>query len=464
MRMTLAKTSHQYFFGIYFSHYIKYPSAPFHKEFFLMTEDESIKTAIILAFRGCAKSTIVTLSYPLWAILGNLQKKFVVIIGQTQRQARQHLANIKRELEANQLLQKDLGPFKEEETDWGAYSLVLPWYDARISAVSMEQTIRGMRHGEHRPDLIICDDIEDINTVRTRDGRNKIFDWITGEVIPAGDKNTKIIFIGNLLHEDSLIMRLKEKIENKELNGIFKQIPLIDDNENITWLGKYPNKDAVEAEKKKIASDKAWHREYLLRILPDDERVIQRDWIQYYDDFPRDRKYQYINTGVDLAISEKDSADFTAMVSARVYGYHEKTKIYILPDIVNKRINCRDTIFQIRGLYQAHGSGWYGKFYIESIGYQTALIEILKSMHLPVEEFLVHGQDKRSKLAAVSSFIQDGTILFPRHGAEVLIDQLVNFGIEKYDDLADAFAMVALKSLDRAYHACKIATSRANMW
>lgn len=459
MRMTLAKMSHQYFFGIYFSHYIKYPSAPFHKEIFSLTEDEDIKTAIILAFRGCAKSTIVTLSYPLWAILGNLQKKFIVIIGQTQRQARQHLSNIKRELESNVLLKKDLGPFQEEDNEWGAYSLVLPWYDARISAVSMEQTIRGMRHGEHRPDLIICDDIEDINSVRTKEGRDKIFDWITGEVIPAGNPNTKMVFIGNLLHDDSLLMRFKERIENKELAGIFKQIPLIDDNENIAWPGKYPDMVAIEAEKKKIGSESAFQREYMLRIISDLDRVIKKDYIQYYDELPKENLIATF-TGVDLAISEKSTADYTAMVSAKIYGYREKAKIYILPNPINDRLNFIDTVGRIKMLCNILGNSWHNKIFVEKVGYQDSLIQMLKHDGYRVEAFEVHGQDKRSRLTIISHLLQEGRVLFPRNGAELLIQQLVGFGIEKHDDLSDAFAIVVHKSIEKAFNCARIATHK----
>ena len=78
----------------------------------------------------------MTMSYPIWSILGKQQKKFVLILGLTQKQAKQHLLNLKRELESNQLLQRDLGPFEEDE-EWGSYSLVIPKLDARITAASI---------------------------------------------------------------------------------------------------------------------------------------------------------------------------------------------------------------------------------------------------------------------------------------------------------------------------------------
>ena len=48
----------------------------------------------------------------------------------------------------------------------------------------------------------------------------------------------------------------------------------------------------------------------------------------------------------------------------------------------------------------------------------------------------------------VSCFIFKGKVFFPRTGAEVLIGQLVNFGVEKYDDLADAFTLLMAKVIE----------------
>lgn len=113
VRKALAKNSHFWFFTIYFSHYISYPFAQFHNEMFSITEDINLKMAVLVAFRGSSKSTIMSLSYPIWAITGCQQKKFVLIVSQTQSQARLHLSNIKRELETNELLKMILVPFRK---------------------------------------------------------------------------------------------------------------------------------------------------------------------------------------------------------------------------------------------------------------------------------------------------------------------------------------------------------------
>jgi hypothetical protein len=137
------------------------------------------------------------------------------------------MMNLRRELENNTLLKNDLGPFQEESDEWGATSIVFSNSNARITMASSEQSVRGLRHNQHRPDLIICDDVEDIASTKTRDARNKTYQWLTSEVIPAGDKSTRLVIVGNLLHEDSLLMRIREAIEEKLIDVIFKEYPLI---------------------------------------------------------------------------------------------------------------------------------------------------------------------------------------------------------------------------------------------
>lgn len=452
VRTKLASESHKWFFILYLSHYITRPSAPFHDEIFAITENESIKNAAIVAFRGSGKSTLITLSYVIWSILGKQRKKFVLILGHTMYQAKIYMKNIKEELETNELLQADLGPF-QEENEWQAFSLVIPNYNARITCASYEQGIRGLRHRQFRPDLIICDDVEDLESVKTLESRDKTYNWLSGEVIPAGDQNTKLIVVGNLLHEDSLIMRIKKNIADGIFDGIFRAYPLIDNNQKISWPGKFPTQKETRDERQKIGSESAWQREYMLRIIPDTEKVIYPEWIHYYDTLPNieDEKndYRYAATGVDLAISTKETAHYTAMVSARIYGSGRNRMIYILPNPLNKRLSFPETIRKIKEKSKRLGNGIQTKIFIEEVAYQKAVVQKLQEEGYPAEGVSVMGQDKKARLSLVTPHLQAKRILFPKRGTEILIQQLLGFGSEKYDDLVDAFTVLILKIISR---------------
>jgi len=414
---------------------------------FRITEDTTNKLTVLIAFRGSGKSTLITLSYVIWSIVGIQQKRFVLILCQTQTQAKLHMANIKRELETNDLLKADIGPFEEVSEEWGSSTIVLSNYGARITIASTEQSIRGARHGEHRPDLVICDDVEDLTSVKTREGRDKTFQWLTGDVLPIGDQYTKIVIVGNLLHEDSLLMRLKHAIDEEKLDGQFFAYPLLSKDNEIAWTAKFPTHRDVEKLRLTIGTDSAWYREYLLRIISDADRLVHPEWIHYYEYLPSEKgtDFRLIATGIDLAISQKDSADFTAMVSAKVYGYKSDLKIYILPFPINKRLDFPQTFEQAKNLSVSLGNGKFTMLYIEDVGYQPALIQHLQSNLIPAEGVKVSGQDKRARLALITHLIKQGNILFPKKGAEELIQQLTGFGIEKHDDLADAFSLLILK-------------------
>lgn len=450
-RLAVVRRSHYWFFHYYFWHYVKFKTAEFQRKMFAMTERELLQTIAITAFRGSGKSTIMNMSFILWAILGFRQKKFILIVGRTQAQARQHHSNIRKELEENKLLERDLGPFKEIEDEWRNSCLVIPKYGAKIMAVSMDQAVRGLRHGQYRPDLIICDDIEDLDSVKTLESRDNTYRWVKGELIPAGDTETTIVFIGNLLHEDCLLKRLQREIEGRVMEGVYCEFPLLTLEGQCLWPGKYKNEAAIEAERRRIGNISAWHREYLLHILPDHDRLIHRDWIRYYKDLPvtdNDFPLCLVATGIDLAISQNDSADNTAMVSGVVYGRGEDMCIYILPNPVNERLTFLETIDRAKDIAVAVSrNGERTVLHVEDVGYQHALIEELERDGLNVVGVPPKGQDKRARLALITHLIQSGRVLFPLVGCETLITQLVGFGSERYDDLADALAILLLPIL-----------------
>ncbi|TXH01634.1 MAG: hypothetical protein E6P95_01475 [Candidatus Moraniibacteriota bacterium] len=443
VRTSITKDSFLYFFHFYYAHYVKYETADFQKEIIHYLEHSPTENLYVVAFRGSGKSTMITTAYPIWAILGKQQKKFCVIFCQTRAQAKQHMMNIRTELEGNDVLKKDLGPFQEESDEWGSYSIVFKKHGARITVASAEQSIRGIRHNQHRPDLIICDDVEDVQSTKTREGRNGTYNWLYGEVIPSGDRKTRLVIVGNLLHEDSLLMRIKEEISQGRTKGVFKEYPLLDEKEVCLWPGKYPTIKDVEDEKLKVASEASWQREYLLRIIPSDDQVIYPEWIQYYDELPGTKHKGYRGTyvGIDLAISEKDSADFTALVFAHVYSRKEKMRIYILPNPIAQKLNFPAQVELMKNVKNTMLQGHGDTIFVESVSYQEALPQMLEMHGIKAEAIKPKG-DKRTRLSLTSTSIKSGIIKFPRQGCENLIEQLVGFGVEKHDDLADAFSLL----------------------
>lgn len=233
--------------------------------------------------------------------------------------------------------------------------------------------------------------------------------------------------------------------------GKFFRFPLLDAENRIAWPGMFPNFESVEAYRLSIGDDVRWYREFLLKVMPDADQLISPDDIQYYDEIPmvsyydRDKLCDVIKggyaTGVDLAISKKETADFTAMVSGQVVFINESVRIYINPNPLNERLSFHETIEHARTIQQA--SRGFNQFFVENTGYQQSAIQEMQRCALPVRPMRA-GEDKRSRLSVVARYIKSGAILFPRKGCDDLIRQLVYFGIEEHNDLADAFAYLIL--------------------
>lgn len=96
-------------------------------------------------------------------------------------------------------------------------------------------------------------------------------------------------------------------------------------------------------------------------------------------------------------------------------------------------------------------SGSEDTMFVESVAYQEALPQMLDFHGVKAEAVKPKG-DKRTRLSLTSTSIKSGMIKFPRKGCEQLIEQLVGFGVEKHDDIADAFSLLINSTLDKHAH------------
>ncbi len=283
VRTALVYQNHEAFCSIYLRRHLKYEFAWFHKEMFRITESYQHKLNVFMAFRGSGKSTILNLSNVLWSITGKHQKKFVIVVSKTRVQSQSHFDNIKQELEENELLKHDLGPFQATKEDWGAYTIEIPKYGAKIMCIGANQNIRGLKYRDHRPDLIICDDIEDINSFTDRDQIKTLYDWFIGELWSIGDETTNIVVLGNLLNPSSIMIKLYKAIKKKEMPGIFKAYPLLDDYNRILWSAKYPDAKTIKEIERGLPRPRRddlytiFSREYLLDMsLVDTDEMLEK--------------------------------------------------------------------------------------------------------------------------------------------------------------------------------------------
>ncbi|HOA51682.1 MAG: hypothetical protein WBH86_00525 [Thermogutta sp.] len=160
----------------------------------------------VLGPRGSAKSTLVSLAYPLWCLLEG-KESYIWLVSDTRHQARAHLENIKAELLDNPQLCARYGPIRRKGTVWRAEKVVLP-SGAAIEAFGTGQRLRGRRQRADRPSLIIADDIQNDGHMTSSRLREHSRTWFHGTLMAAGSPITNVVHLATALHYDALAMEL----------------------------------------------------------------------------------------------------------------------------------------------------------------------------------------------------------------------------------------------------------------
>lgn len=201
-----------------------------------------------------------------------------------------------------------------------------------------------------------------------------------------------------------------------------------------------------------IGSDISWKTEYLLQEAGRDGQIVNPEWIHWASRLPEKRsQYDGVNkvrTGVDLAISQETSADYTAFVTGAQVGYATERKIYIV-DALEKKMNFVETVETLK-VYDVVQKNQFNlsrhEVLVETIGYQEALAQYLKTdSNIHIEGYKP-GISKTERLTLVTDLIKKGIVVFVRNPAvERLVEQILGFQQETHDDLVDAFTMMVLK-------------------
>jgi phage terminase large subunit-like protein len=434
-------------FGLlYFEHHLYLPPGEFHDEMISALEDPGTEFLEITGFRGCSKTTWGSLILPIYLALEKTDEyPFILPIADTGLQAGINIANIKHELETNQLLLQDYGklelekafdqspedPTLESEEEWQAKNMLLS-NGVRILARSRGQKIRGLKHRQYRPRAVIIDDPEDLEWVRHKENRDKTEQWLNSEVIPALDRQTrKLVILINNLHMDALAARVKGKKSFKTL-----EYSLVNDAgewQSCIWKAQYPNQKALDDERDRVGAI-AWEREYKLKVVPEEEQIVKPEDIHYYDEPPKNAVASIKGHGIDLAISQKEGADYTTIVTGEVFYIENTPKIFIRPNPFNEHVTFHNFLLKVREIPgELKGANL---FFVEDVAYQKAAIQEMERAMLPVVA-MKPTTDKRSRLQVVAPYIKNGTVLFPRTGCEQLLGQIFNLGVESHDDLCD---------------------------
>ena len=324
-RIDRASTDKFFFFETYLPHYFDTPPAPFHHEMVDLLDTVGTPVAVA-APRGFAKSTLTTFAYPLHQILFK-QRKFIILISDTETQAASFASFIKLELEENERIIQDFGKMKGT-SDWSDECFITS-SGIKVLARGSGQKIRGMRNRQYRPDLLVVDDFENDQTVRNKRIVENKLKWLLEAVYPslAGAGNDASMFVINtLLSKKSVQSKLLEHPE-----FISRKYQALDKNNNSLWPEKYSTENLLRT--KEIIGSLAFNKEYQNDPM-DDDGYFKPEWIIYYVPTQIVGKL-FVASFTDPSIESGDlkSHDYKAIVTV---GMDANSIIWVLDAFIKK--------------------------------------------------------------------------------------------------------------------------------
>ena len=492
LRRKLGAIDMEFFGRAYFPHYFSRPSPEFHRELDAIWQQGVLKgryplTAAdtktisrlpgvrraVAAPRGHAKSTNLTFKGTMHSTLYGY-KHYPIIISDSSEQAEGFLDNIRVEFEENTAILEGFGPLAGSV--WRSNVLVTKT-NIKIEAIGSGKKIRGRKHRNWRPDLIILDDVENDENVRTPEQRKKLKDWFDKAVSKCGDDYTDIVYIGTLLHYDSLLaktlanpayrsIKYKAVIRFSQADDLWQQWETIftdlsnDDREadalaffqahktamlegtQVLWEEKLSYYDLMVM--RVSEGEASFNSEEQNEPINPDDCLFMEEWFDYYNEAEvnfGDPAFDFFGF-IDPSLGKTKRSDFSAIVTLAKHkgsGY-----MYVVDADIERRHPDRiiaDVLAKERWLRASFGHG-YRKLGAETNQFQWFLKEELAKasakagLYLPIEE-VQQTSDKVMRVQTLQPDVKNKYIKFNRRHKR-LLEQLTQFPMGAHDDGPDA--------------------------
>lgn len=425
------------------------------------------KFVAISAPRAHAKSTAVTLGYGLATLLFR-ERRFMLLVSDTESQACLFLGTFKQELQDNADLielfgikkdEKGLVKFiKDSEND-----IIVECNDGhkfRIIAKGAEQKLRGLIWNGSRPDIIMCDDMENDELVMNKERREKMRRWFKGALLPCRSDNGIVRIVGTILHMDSLLERMMP-LENDRFTQetelkmwssrpqMWRSVKYRAHNKDFSKLLWPEKKSATEFkmlydEAQKDGTLDIYSQEYL--NYPLDESIAffkKADFQKMSEESRKDTLNYYITA--DLAISEAQKADYSVFIIAGV----DENKLLHIKNVIKDRLDGReivDTLLSLQRIYEPEAIG------IEQMQVSQAIGPFLREEMIATGTFativpLKHmGKDKTSRARSIQARMRAKGVIFDKEADWYpnFENECLTFPRGKHDDQVDAFAYLGM--------------------
>ena len=429
----------------------------------MLQKDDRPRRLHIQAAREHAKTTCLSVKYPLWRVGRNPDLR-VMIVSKSATLTSTIIREIRQNIEGNKRLQT-VFPGLVPDMPWGndelqvKRSLDVILKDATFVGVGLHGGLTGKR-----ADLIIVDDPFDEAEVRTEAQRKKVEDWIEKLLIPTLTPNGEIVFVGTPWHYDDYWSHLETKSTDKGGIYMVKKYPAIKKPEVPVeeWEVLWPAVWSAErlAERKKEIGSIKFNCLYLLDPSGFEGALFKSEWLTYFD--PRMFNEAYVRDfeyylGVDPNVS--DNPDSSRMALVTIAFDRLRGDIFIL-DVYAEPMDFPNQMKKIlmyarrRTMPFIPGERRIRKVGIEANTWQQAVSKAAYVELLPVVE-IKQKQTKVERMLGLQPHFESGRIKLPdpnkinTNWMDKFMDEYLSFPHGKYKDILDgleiAFELVNVK-------------------
>jgi predicted phage terminase large subunit-like protein len=410
-----------------------------------MLKKPSRRKAILLP-RDHSKSTFVTIAWTIQNLLRNPNLRVMLANG-VWDMARKFLMEIKGQMENSQL-KYIYGDFVSAR--WNADDVIIkqrtrPYKEPSIFTTGVEAESVGMR-----ADLIIADDLMGEKTYQTPEIREKVKRF-RRSLVNLLEPEGRMVDIMTRWHLDDTFSEIQEK-ESEYYDVMVRAV--VEDGKLI-----YPKKfsqrfdarlktfvpvpeenclDYVEYLKKTKPIDE-FMSQFMNDPISSENQLFKKEFFRYWTKRPDGL---FTAMAVDLAISQRTDADYTAIV---VMGMDKDWNLYVLDYLRGKWIPSEivNNIFDMQSKWKPLGVG------MEVNGFQRTLKMAAeeemrrRSQYFGIDE-IRNGPDKskENRIKSLEPFYRRQQVYHSEwmRGKE-METELLTFPKGKHDDIIDAMAM-----------------------
>lgn len=392
----------------------------------------------------------------------------MLLVSDTESQACMFLGQIKQILSENEDV-IDLFKIKRNEKGQVAFpkdtesDVIVEFEDGtkfRIIAKGSEQKLRGLLWNGKRPDIIICDDMENDEIVMNRDRREKFKRWFYAALMPCRAKDGIIRYVGTILHLDSMLENFMPRDNDKQTiktelktyttrRSLWKSVKYKAHNSDfseILWPEKHTAKELQEIRQDYIdrGIPDVYSQEYLNVPIDESSTYFKRSDLLPIREDDRKKKLNYYITA-DLAISEKETADWSVFT---VGGVDEDGRLHIVNMIRDRMdgLTIVDTILALQKLYDPIAFGIEETQISKAIGPFLKLAMLEQNIYPTLYPLSPHRTDKLTRSRSIQARMRAGGVKFDKTADwyQTLEDELMTFPRSKHDDCVDTMSYMGI--------------------